>query len=61
MIWLGEKRGNLSAWTTPVWVRATGREVSLAENDWLGGPTGGIEFLRIHYRMRRDAVARVAG
>jgi hypothetical protein len=41
MIWLGEKRGNLSDWTTQMWVRATGREVSLAENSWLAGPTGG--------------------
>ena len=41
VIWLGEKRGNLSDWTTQVWVRATGREVSLAEIAWLAGPTGG--------------------
>lgn len=41
MIWLGEKHGNLSDWTTQMWVRATGRKVSLAENSWLAGPTGG--------------------
>ena len=41
MIWLGEKRGNLSDWVTQQWVRFTGRDVSLAECPWLDGPVGG--------------------
>lgn len=41
MIWLGEKRGNLSDWTTQQWVRATGRYFKLADQPWLDGPIGG--------------------
>jgi hypothetical protein len=40
VIWLGEKRGNLSDWTTQQWVRATGRRLLLADHPWLAGPTG---------------------
>jgi hypothetical protein len=40
MIWLGEKRGNLSDWTTQQWVRATGRYIKLADYLWLDGPIG---------------------
>ena len=40
MIWLGEKRGNLSDWTTQRWVQTTGRRVALSEYLWLDGPTG---------------------
>jgi len=40
VIWLGEKRGFLSDWSTQMWVRATGRRVSLSENAWLDGPAG---------------------
>ncbi len=40
MIWLGDRRGNLSDWTTQQWVRATGRRVSLANYSWLNGPAG---------------------
>lgn len=41
MIWLGEKRGNLSDWTTQQWVRATGRHLRLENHLWLDGPAGG--------------------
>ena len=41
MIWLGERRGNLTDWTTQLWVRATGRRLVLADNLWLDGPIGG--------------------
>lgn len=40
MIWLGEKRGNLSDWTTQQWVRVTGRYLRLADYPWLDGPAG---------------------
>jgi hypothetical protein len=41
VIWLGEKRANLSDWATQQWVRATGRRVSLTDHSWLDGPAGG--------------------
>jgi hypothetical protein len=41
VIWLGEKRGNLSDWTTQQWVRVTGRHIPLADHLWLDGPIGG--------------------
>lgn len=41
MIWLGERRGNLTDWTTQQWVRVTGRCLRLEENLWLDGPVGG--------------------
>jgi hypothetical protein len=41
VIWLGEKRGNLSDWTTQQWVRVTGRHILLADHLWLDGPVGG--------------------
>ena len=41
MIWLGEKRGNLSDWTTQQWVRVTGHYLDLADHPWLDGPAGG--------------------
>jgi hypothetical protein len=40
MIWLGEKRGYLTDWTTQLWVEATGQRTSLSENPWLAGPVG---------------------
>ncbi len=40
MIWLGERRGNLSDWTTQQWVCATGRYLSLENYPWLDGPIG---------------------
>ncbi len=41
MIWLGERRGELSDWVTQMWVRATGRRIALADHQWLDGPAGG--------------------
>lgn len=41
MIWLGERRGNLTDWTTQQWVRATGRHLKLSDHPWLDGPVGG--------------------
>jgi hypothetical protein len=41
VIWLGEKRGNLTDWTTQQWVRVTGRHLKLADHLWLDGPVGG--------------------
>jgi len=41
LIWLGDKRGNLSDWTTQQWVRTTGRQVSAETHPWLDGPAGG--------------------
>lgn len=41
MIWLGERRGNLTDWTTQQWVRATGHRLNLQEHLWLDGPVGG--------------------
>ena len=41
MIWLGEKRGNLSDWTTQQWVCSTGRRLKLTDHPWLDGPIGG--------------------
>lgn len=40
MLWLGERHGYLSDWTTQLWVKMTGRRVNLARNDWLSGPSG---------------------
>lgn len=45
MFWLGEKRGNLSDWTTQQWVRATGRRLELKDNLWLDGPVGGTRLI----------------
>lgn len=40
MIWLGEKRGYASDWTTQRWVQITGKRIRLDDADWLGGPCG---------------------
>jgi hypothetical protein len=45
LIWLGEKRGYLSDWTTQQWVRITGRRVTDANCPWLNGPAGGIRLI----------------
>ena len=39
MVWLGSSRGYLTDWCTQLWVRATGRQVTLEETAWLDGPT----------------------
>lgn len=41
MYWIDDRRGYLTDWLTQVWVRLTGRRVSLQENRWLAGPTAG--------------------
>ena len=57
MIWLGERRGYLTDYVTQLWVRATGRRVSIANASWLDGPVGRtaligseffLEFAREH-------------
>lgn len=40
MIWLGDRRGHATDWTTQLWVAATGKTVSLAAHPWLAGPVG---------------------
>ncbi len=40
MLWLGERRGYLSDWTTQLWVKMTGQRVNLVEYDWLSRPLG---------------------
>ena len=56
MIWLGERRGHLTDWTTQLWVAATGRTTSLDENPWLAGPVGGTR--RIGGDCFREIAAR---
>jgi hypothetical protein len=65
LIWLGERRGNLSDWTTQQWVRATGRRVNQAEHSWLNGPAGkprliGKEFFA-DYALRSHLTAIETG
>src|SRR5579883_728791 len=40
MIWLGAKRGFLTDYVTQLWVRASGRRITLEEYPWLEGPIG---------------------
>jgi hypothetical protein len=40
MVWLGERRGYLTDWSTQRWVQLTGRRVRLADAPWLAGPAG---------------------
>jgi hypothetical protein len=49
VLWLGERRGYLSDWTTQLWVKRTGRRVNLARNDWLSGPSGGTRGIGSSY------------
>jgi hypothetical protein len=49
VIWLGDRRGNLSDWVTQRWVCATGRRVSLATDRWLDGPIGGTRKIGKHF------------
>jgi hypothetical protein len=39
-MWLGTKRGYLTDWTTQMWVKSTGKRVSLDDHPWLHGPIG---------------------
>jgi len=54
VIWLGEKRGNLSDWTTQQWVRFTGRRLALKDHSWLDGPVGETR------QIGKDVFARYA-
>jgi hypothetical protein len=63
VIWLGEKRGNLSDWTTQQWVRATGRYISLENHAWLDGPAGGThrigkQFFEEYAKEKRYEIVR---
>jgi hypothetical protein len=49
VIWLGDRRGNLTDWTTQQWVRATGRRVSLSDHPWLDGPIGNTREVGLSY------------
>ncbi len=49
MIWLGDRRGNLTDWTTQQWVRLTGRRLKLSEHPWLDGPIGGTRQIGRHF------------
>src|SRR5262245_12031783 len=40
MIWLGDRRGSLTDWTTQRWVALTGRTVAFEDVPWLRGPIG---------------------
>jgi hypothetical protein len=48
-IWLGERRGYLSDWTTQLWVRATGRRLNVRDSEWLLGPIGGTRQIGESY------------
>lgn len=66
MIWLGERRGNLSDWVTQQWVKATGRSVTLASHPWLEGPVGptsgiGVDFFATLAEQRGLSLVRDAG
>jgi hypothetical protein len=40
VIWLDDRRGNLSDWVTQRWVQITGRRLALKDHLWLDGPIG---------------------
>jgi hypothetical protein len=39
-MWLGDKRGHFTDWTTQLWVKLTGKRVDLEIYPWLKGPVG---------------------
>jgi hypothetical protein len=39
-MWLGDKRGYLTDWTTQLWVKLTGKRIDLDVYPWLKGPIG---------------------
>ena len=39
-MWLGDKRGHLTDWTTQCWAKLTGKRIDLELYPWLKGPTG---------------------
>lgn len=64
MIWLGARRGYLTDWVTQLWVRATGRRVSLDEHPWLAGPIGDTDRIGgecFRQLAQRDSLLLVDG
>ena len=49
MIWLGERRGSLTDWTTQRWVALTGRSVTFDAVPWLRGPIGSTRGIGADY------------
>ena len=49
MIWLGDRRGDLTDWVTQRWVCVTGRRLHLEDHLWLDGPTGGVRAIGKHF------------
>src|SRR5687768_6163349 len=49
MLWVDEKRGYLTDWTTQLWVRMTGRSVDLQDYPWLAGPVGPPQGIGAQY------------
>ena len=45
MIWLGDRRGNLSDWVTQRWVQIAGRRLLLKDHLWLDGPIGNTRLI----------------
>jgi len=39
-MWLGAKRGYLTDWVTQLWVKVTGRKITIDACPWLAGPVG---------------------
>ena len=63
VIWLGERRGNLTDWLTQQWVRVTGSRIDLDSNQWLDGPIGstrviGRDFFENYARSRNYDIVR---
>lgn len=58
MMWLGSTRGYLTDWITQLWVRATGRQVDLHDEEWLHGPIAPVTGIRPDYF---DGIAERAG
>jgi len=54
MIWLGEKRGYLTDWTTQRWVEYTGKRLNESDLTWLRGPIGNTSLIG------KESVAEVA-
>lgn len=48
-MWLGERRGEATDWTTQQWVRLTGRRISLRDDPWLDGPIAGVHGVGVSF------------
>jgi hypothetical protein len=55
-MWLGDKRGHLTDWTTQLWVKLTGRRIDLEFYPWLQGPVGKPEGIGpdFFHQLARD-------